>query len=274
MLRIIRVPIQNSLRVFVSRVSQVEGNSCRMMADGSNEIKLGKEQVKETTSTGAGRNWVDDLQRTVVGTKDSAIRSASSFTQSSSIQFHSLQNHYVPRAIANLKTYEDTFLTKFGDGLRTAKEHPAACLGVALSSSLILMRGPRRFLVRQTFGRFESEETRFHKAEKKVKDFVVSVDLMKNESKKLLERAALAENDMKHGYTDLRNAGNEIQRLAKSTYKVERQATDLVDGLRAISGREALKLRQEVASMATNLNKQRTQLDRRILKISELGVPV
>ena len=37
----------------------------------------------------------------------------------------------------------------------------------------------------------------FVKAEKNVKDFNISVDLMKKESKKLLERAELAEKDMK-----------------------------------------------------------------------------
>ncbi|CAN1151592.1 RGS1-HXK1-interacting protein 1, partial [Linum perenne] len=220
--------------------------SFRKMADGSDESQ-------NNNVEGAGGNWVNDLQRTVVGSKESVLRSASSFGQSSSIQFHSLQNDYVPHAISNLKTYEDAFLTKLKDGLTTAKEHPAACLGVVLTSSLLLMRGPRRFLLRQTFRRFESEETRFHNAEKNVKDFVTSVDLMKKESKKLLERAALAEKDMKHGHTELRDAGNQIQRLATSAYKVERQATDLVDGLREIPGREALKLRLEVSVLTETL---------------------
>lgn len=46
-------------------------------------------------------------------------------------------------------------------------------------------------------------QAKFLKAEKNVKELNVSVDLMKNESKKLLERASLAEKDMKHGRTEL-----------------------------------------------------------------------
>ncbi|GKV21836.1 hypothetical protein SLEP1_g31776 [Rubroshorea leprosula] len=47
-----------------------------------------------------------------------------------------------------------------------------------------------------------------------------------------------------------------------------------MDGLREIPGREALKLRAEVASMASTLRQQRISLDKRIMKISELGIPV
>ncbi len=36
-----------------------------------------------------------------------------------------------------------------------------------------------------------------------MKDLSVSVDLMKNESRKLLERTALAEKDMRRGLSDL-----------------------------------------------------------------------
>ncbi|WMV08931.1 hypothetical protein MTR67_002316 [Solanum verrucosum] len=108
-----------------------------------------------------------------------------------------------------------------------------------------LRAGPRRFLYRQTLGRLQSEEAKFIKAEKNVKELGLSVGLMKKESKKLLERASLAEKDMKRGHSDLMVAGNQIQSVAKSVYKVEGQAADLMDVLREIPGREALKLRAE-----------------------------
>lgn len=47
-------------------------------------------------------------------------------------------------------------------------------------------------------------QAQFVRAEKNVKDLILSVDLMKKESRKLLERAALAETDMKRGLTDLK----------------------------------------------------------------------
>lgn len=47
-------------------------------------------------------------------------------------------------------------------------------------------------------------QAQFVRAEKNVKDLNLSVDLMKKESRKLLERTALAETDMKRGLTDLK----------------------------------------------------------------------
>lgn len=46
-------------------------------------------------------------------------------------------------------------------------------------------------------------QAQFVKAENNVKELSLSVDMMKNESRKLLERAALAERDMKYGHTEL-----------------------------------------------------------------------
>ncbi|KAE8710349.1 putative Nuclear pore complex protein [Hibiscus syriacus] len=108
--------------------------------------------------------------------------------------------------------------------------------------------GPRRLLFRNTLGRFQSEEAKFLRAEKNVKELNLSVDLMKKESSKLLERATLAEKmDMKHGHEELLNTGGRIHHLAKSVYKVEAEAADLMDGLREIPGRDALKLRAEAS---------------------------
>ncbi|KAL5766983.1 hypothetical protein ACOSP7_017600 [Xanthoceras sorbifolium] len=219
------------------------------------------------------KEWVEDLQRTVIQSKDSAIRSARSLQHNSSTHLRSLQD-FVPQAVSQYTTYEDAFFGKVKEELLVAREHPGAAIGIALTAGLLLMKGPRRFLFRHTLGRFQSEEALFGKAEKNVKELNFSVDLMKKESRKLLERAALAEKDMIRGETELKNAGNQVQQLAKQVYKVEAQAADLMEGLREIPGREALKLRAEVASMASHLNRQRVMLDKRIMKISELGVPV
>ncbi|KAJ8648538.1 hypothetical protein MRB53_001561 [Persea americana] len=225
----------------------------------------------------AGKPWqsytAEDLKRAVFGRKDSASPSTPSLHQNPSPYFLMLQD-VLPQVESQYKAYEDAFFKKFKDELMFAREHPAAVCGVVGSAALILLRGPRRFLFRHTLGRFQSEEAQFLKVEKNVKDFGLSVDLMKNESKKLLERAALAEDDMKKGHAKLKDAGNEIQRLVKSVYKIESETADLMERLRAIPGRDAIKLRAEVASMASFLRQQRTALDKRILKISELGISV
>ncbi|KAI3996515.1 hypothetical protein MKX01_001353 [Papaver californicum] len=215
-------------------------------------------------------NSAGDLKRTVYESTDSALRSARSFKQNSSTHLRTLQD-FLPQLKSQYRAYEDAFFTKFKEELMSAKENPAVASGVAVAAGLLLLRGPRRFLFRNTLGRFRSEEALYVKTEKNVKELNLSVDIMKKESAKLLERSALAEKDMKRGRHELVNAGSDIQRLAKSVYKIESQATDLMDGLRQIPGGEALKLRAEVGTMASLIQQQRSALDKKILKISELG---
>ncbi|XP_030954384.1 RGS1-HXK1-interacting protein 1 [Quercus lobata] len=227
---------------------------------------LSSSESSSSSSSTSIASMAEDLQRTV-------IESTRSLQHNSSTHLRTLQD-FVPHALSQYRSYEDAFVSKIKDEVMRVREHPAEAAGIALTSAFILLPGPRRFLFRHTFSRLQSEEAQFVKAEKNVKDFNISVDLMKKESKKLLERAELAEKDMKYGHTELRNAGSQIQRLAKSVYKVETQAADLMDGLREIPGREALKLRAEVATMTAHLKRQRTAINKRIMKISDLGVPV
>ncbi|KAG6386506.1 hypothetical protein SASPL_155409 [Salvia splendens] len=215
----------------------------------------------------------EDLPRTVQESADSAISSARSLQQSSSTHLRSFQE-FVPQIGTRYRYYEEAFFTKVKDDLVSLREHPALTAGVAVTSCLLLMRGPRRILIRKTLGRLQSEEAQFVRAENNVKELSLSVDLMKKESQKLLERSVLAERDMKRGLSDLKDAGIQIQRIARSVYKAETEAADLMDLLRETPGREALKLRADVASMASHLRQQRSGIDKRIVKISELGVPV
>ncbi|XP_057753610.1 RGS1-HXK1-interacting protein 1 isoform X2 [Arachis stenosperma] len=201
----------------------------------------------------------------------SAIESARTVHHNSSNHIRTFQD-FLPDAVSQYRDYENAFFNKVKDGVVVARENPALGAGFAISAALLLMRGPRRFLYRNTLGRFQSEE--YATVEKGVRDLNISVDFMKKESKKLLERAALAERDMKYGRTELMSAGTQYQQLAKSLYKVEARANDLMDRLREIPTREALALRAEVASLASSLKKQKFAVDKRIMKISELGVAI
>ncbi|XP_047321909.1 RGS1-HXK1-interacting protein 1 [Impatiens glandulifera] len=233
-------------------------------------------QLHETAANSSASSWYsyvsEDLPRTVQESTDTAVRSARTFRDNSSTHLRSLQD-WIPELRSHYREYEDAFFKTVKDELITAKENPLAT-GVAVgAASIFLLRGSRRFLYRHTLGRFQSEEAKFVRAEKNVKELNLSVDLMKMESKKLIERAALAEKDMRQGCSELRNAGSQIQRLAKSLYKTEAQASELMDGLREIPGREAIKLRAEVASMASLVRQQRIGANKLLLKISELGTP-
>ncbi|KAM6581927.1 hypothetical protein CsatA_005701 [Cannabis sativa] len=256
-------------------------------------IAAGEGQSMEKKNNGSSSTSIPSM---VLSSTHSAIR----YLQHNSSSHWTNLQELVADAKSNYTAYEDKFFNTIQQELKSTREYPAATVGVGLAAALFLLPGPRRFLFRHTLGRLRSEEVvlrneiiyinmsstllsfpqkkfnqaKFVKAEKNVKELSLSVDVMKNESRKLLERAALAEKDMKYGHTELTNAGNHIQRLAKSVYKVETQAADLMDGLRETPGREALRLRAEVASMLSHLRRQRTDLNKRIMKISDLGVSV
>ncbi|KAK3024041.1 hypothetical protein RJ639_042952, partial [Escallonia herrerae] len=192
-----------------------------------------QEEVTEgvQSSSSSWRSYISqDLPRTVIQSTDSAIRSARSFHHDSSTHIRTFQD-FIPYLKAQYRTYENAFFKKVKDELVTAGEHPALAGGIAVTAGLLLMRGPRRFLFRHTLGRLQNEEAQFVRAEKNVKQLNLSVDVMKNESRKLLERAALAEKDMKHGHTDLMNAGNQIQSLAKSVFRAEAEAAGCFHGV-------------------------------------------
>ncbi|XP_058198127.1 RGS1-HXK1-interacting protein 1 isoform X2 [Rhododendron vialii] len=187
--------------------------------------QLQPQDEEEGISSTSWKSYIsEDLPRTVVQSTDSAIRSARSLQHTSQTHLRTLRD-FIPEIGSHYRTYEDAFFSRVKDGLMDAKEHPFVAGGVAVIASLLLMRGSRRFLFRHTFGRLQSEEAQFVRAEKHVKELNLSVDLMKNESRKLLERAALAEKDMRHGQSELMNAGTQIQRLARSVYKVEVQSS-------------------------------------------------
>ncbi|GAB2229390.1 hypothetical protein Droror1_Dr00023530 [Drosera rotundifolia] len=180
----------------------------------------------------------------------------------------------VQEAKVKFANYEGAFFGKIKDEMKTAKDHPEIVVGVAVASSFFLMRGPRKFLLRQTLGRFQSKEAQFNRAEKNVKELNLSVDIFKKDGDKLLQRADLAEKEMRCGQAELMNAGTHIRNMAKSIYGLEGRASDLMDGLREVPGREAIQIRAEVASFAARIKEQRATLDKRMATMSELGIRV
>ncbi|KAK8953225.1 hypothetical protein KSP40_PGU009749 [Platanthera guangdongensis] len=215
----------------------------------------------------------DYIQRPVFDSRVSALRSYLSPQENFFWPLQKLQGYYSEIKL-QYKVYEDAAVKKVKDGFMVVHEHPVATFGVAIFSGLLLMRGPRRLLWRQTFGRLQSEEAQLLKVDSGLKEIGESVEKLKKDSKNMLLRASFGEEELHRGRIKIRDAGKEIQRLVKSIYKIESQAADLIDGLRVIPGRNAIKLRAEVASLTSDLRQQRHELDKKILQISEHGVPV
>lgn len=218
-----------------------------------------------------------ELRRTVAHSTDTALQSARShigeLQSASSHHFRSAQDLF-QSVHSQYGQYEDLVIGKLKEGLQSAGNHPAISYSVVTGLGLLLMKRPRRFLLRHTIGRFQSEESLLLSSEKRVKEMRQSVDLLKNESKKLEERARFAEEELQRGGVKLKQAGSQLQKLINSIQKTEGQARGLMDNLRELPGRDALKFRAEVASMAAEAKQQRTALSKKVTKIANYGIPV
>ncbi|XP_078445489.1 chromosome-associated kinesin [Wolffia australiana] len=175
---------------------------------------------------------------------------------------------------AHYQVYEDAFFKKAKDELLVVREQPTVAFGVAITAGLLLMRGPRRFLIRQTIGRFQDQEAVFAKAVNSTKELEQAAGSVKLETKKLLERASFAEQEILSGRTKLKDTGRQIQNLVNHIRRIETDVQDFMEELREMPDGEALKLRKEVASMGELVRQQKAELEKETMQISELGIRV
>ncbi|OEL22409.1 hypothetical protein BAE44_0016572 [Dichanthelium oligosanthes] len=158
---------------------------------------------------------------------------------------------FAPGVWSQYKFYEDAVVesTKgtVADALVLVKEHQVEAIGCATVAGFILFRGPRRFLYRNTFGRFKTEKDLLNDAEQSMMEYKKSIENLKRESKYTLDKVAIGESDLQRGRTDLRSTGKQIQALVGSIYKAESTAAGLMDRLRTIPTRQSLELRAEAS---------------------------
>ncbi|KAG5517789.1 hypothetical protein RHGRI_038229 [Rhododendron griersonianum] len=103
--------------------------------------QLQPQEEEEGISSTSWKSYIsEDLPRTVVQSTDSAIRSARSLQHTSQTHFRTLRD-FIPEIGSHYRTYEVAFFSRVKDGLMDAKEHPFVAGGVAVTASLLLMRG-------------------------------------------------------------------------------------------------------------------------------------
>ncbi|KAL1802789.1 hypothetical protein ACET3Z_031436 [Daucus carota] len=228
--------------------------------------------------------WIDyAVQRAQIAqnTVQNALDSAISITRS---RFHqirdtgaahlSLTADYLEDVKTDYKAYEDLAFGKIKDGLLFAASNPLLTSGVVLASGLIISKKPRRALYYKSMRLFSSEETLFSRAEAKVNRLKESIDSLKKESEALEKGALQAEEEMKRGRKKLRQAGNQIQGVTRTAYKIEREAAGLKDILKELPRREASQFRSEVSKLGSEAKRERQALSKKVAKISNYGISV
>ncbi|XP_047337828.1 RGS1-HXK1-interacting protein 1 [Impatiens glandulifera] len=241
-------------------------------------INLSSETLDETIP------WIDYAvrqariaQRTTEDTLDSAI----SITTSRINRFVSTGSAHFQQTIDSLKdvkseyvAYEDLAFDKVKEGISIAASYPFTTGTAVVGLGLLVFKRPRRFLYYGTMRLLVSEEKLLARADAKVKEFQKSIDLLKLESTKLEKAATQAEEEMKRGRTKLGQAGNQIQSLIRSAYKIERQAGGLKEVLRELPRMEASQFRSQVTKLAKEAKRERNALSKEVSKISDYGISV
>ena len=80
----------------------------------------------------------------------------------------------------------------------------------------VIPTGPRRFVWRQTIGRFQSEESIFRAAEAKAQTLKQNVESHAAEGQKLSERLAAAQEQYNSGLSKLQATNRQLQSLLSS----------------------------------------------------------
>lgn len=216
-------------------------------------------------------------QKTIQDSLDSAI----SFTKSRFNQIRdtsaahlSVTADYLEELKSDYNAYENLAFGKIKDGILVAASNPLLTSGVVLASGLIISKKPRRALYYKSVRLFSSEETLFSKAEAKVNRLKESIDSLKKESEALEKGALQAEEEMKRGRKKLRQAGNQIQGVTRTAYKIEREAAGLKYILKELPRREASQFRSEVSKLGSEAKRERQALSKKVTKISNYGISV
>uniref|UniRef100_M8B8J2 Uncharacterized protein n=1 Tax=Aegilops tauschii TaxID=37682 RepID=M8B8J2_AEGTA len=114
----------------------------------------------------------------------------------------------------------------------------------------VVPSGPRRFLYRNTLGRFKTEKDLLNDVEQSMIEYKTSIESLRKDSKYTLDKVVIGESDLQRGRTDLRSTGKQIQSVIRSIYKAESTAAGLMDQLRIIPTRQSLELRAEASEIA------------------------
>ncbi|XP_020694605.1 uncharacterized protein LOC110108338 [Dendrobium catenatum] len=217
------------------------------------------------------------FKQAVSAATDAAVFSArSGLSQVISASSDSLQEAQglVKWVKSEYTAYEDLSVEKIKEGIYVAACHPGISLAVAGGVGLVVLKRPRSFLIRNTRRLFLSEESMLADAESKVNDLRQSVNLVKNESRKLGERALKAEEEMERGRKALIDEGRGIQAELRFVRKIERDIMGLKDLINELPRREASRYRSVISNFVSQVKHEKKSLSNTASKIVNYGIPL
>lgn len=159
-------------------------------------------------------------------------------------------------------------------GVEYVLVHPEIGYPLAAAATVAVFPGARRLLFRLTVGRFRSPEAVVEGAEQRLVTLGARIDDYGREVQKLQARALSAHEEMTRGYSKLKAARSELQRLQSAVGKTERATASVLDDLRTVSksAPKATELRAEAAQKLAAVKQQHALLRKEVRWIAKLDV--
>ncbi|XP_020244072.1 uncharacterized protein LOC109822302 [Asparagus officinalis] len=177
-------------------------------------------------------------------------------------------------AKSQYEIHEELAVAKIKEGILIAASHPEISCGAAAGLGLVVFKRPRRFLIRNTRRLFMSEESLLSDAEAKVNELRQSMNLVKNESRKLEERARKAVEEMERGQQALIKEGRGIQSELRFINRIEKETMGLKDVIREFPRRDASRFRSEVSTLSSQVKQEKKALNKTATKIINYGIAI
>ncbi|XP_006659070.1 uncharacterized protein LOC102721384 [Oryza brachyantha] len=170
--------------------------------------------------------------------------------------------------------HEQMVFGKIKESVIVAIEHPRIAAGSTTIAGIVLFKRPRSYLIQRVRRIFVSKETLLSGIQAEVNHMRQTVNLVSNESQKLMDRAATAEKRFQKGWNTLREEGRAIQSELNQIGDIENQAVGLKSILGQLPRAHASEFRSEISGLASQVKKEKRVLSTTLSKIVNYGVPI
>ncbi|KAL5200428.1 hypothetical protein ABZP36_021631 [Zizania latifolia] len=198
--------------------------------------------------------------------KANALAALPSLTLTAKEELEWVKNEYL--------VHEQMVLGKIKEGVIMAIEHQGIAAGSAAVAGIVLFKSPRSYLIQRARRIFVSKETLLSSIQAEVNHMRQTVNLLSNESHKLMDRAATAEKRYQKGWNTLREEGRAIQSELNEISDIEKQAVGLKSILDQLPRAHASEFRSEISGLASQVKKEKKVLNTTLSKIVNYGVPI
>ncbi|XP_062217911.1 uncharacterized protein LOC133918184 isoform X2 [Phragmites australis] len=141
--------------------------------------------------------------------------------------------------------HEQMVFGKIKEGVVMAIMHPGIAAGSTTLAGIVLFKRPRSYLIQRVRRMFVSKENLLSGIQAEVNHMRQTVNLVSNESQKLMDRAATAEKRFQKGWNTLREEGRTIQYELNQISDIEKQSVGLKGILDQLPRAHASEFRSE-----------------------------